>query len=950
MSDASESPKQRTVEETLRESEEQLRLILENMEDTVSRHLPDSTILYVSPSCQSLTGYTPEELVHTRAADYVHPDDLRANLAAINEAIDRRDGHYRVRHRMKRKDGEYVWVENAGRLLYEPDGHLREIQCNVRDITERQRAEEGLLAWKNRYESAVESSGHVLYDWDSATNQVTYGGAIEHVLGYSAHEMSGDLSRWVELIHPDDRGLFNETIQHLIATRESIQFEYRVRSKDGAYILIEDAGQFIKGSHGNVTQMIGFVKDITERNRAEEERQAHVRILECLDRINRPIRETADVEQLLWDTVRTILSIFDCDRAWLMYPCDPDAPTCRVPVEATRSGYTGACELNLDVPMKPGGDDICRTLLASDGPATYGRGCDHPLYKEATEQFGIQSEMVVGVHPKVGKPWVLGLHQCSHARVWTVEERQLLNEIARRLADGLTSALTQRELRQSEERFRSLFENAPLGYQSLDQKGNLIEVNETWCRLFGYTKEEVLGRSISEFIHPDFREHFKENFPKFKSLGYILGVEFEMIKKDGSEIIVAVDGRIGYHDDGSFRQTHCVLSDITERKHVEEALQLERDRAQKYLDLAGVIFLAGDANGDVALINQKGCEVLGYEQEEIIGKNWFDCFLPVIIRDEVKLVSDKVMAGDIEPVEYYENPVLTKGGEERTIAWHNTALTDDEGKNIGFLSSGEDITDRKRAEVEREELIARLEAQNAELERFAYTVSHDLKSPLITIKGYVGMLRQDLPEADSGLVGDDLSRISNAADKMDRLLRDLLELSRIGRLVNPPENVSLHELAHEARELVHGQAQEAGVQVEISPGLPTVLGDRVRLLDVLQNLLDNAVKHMGEQSRPRIEIGSRRDGNQTVCYVRDNGIGIEPRYHEKVFGLFDQLDQKVEGTGIGLALAKRIVEVHGGRIWVESQGSGHGSTFCFTIATKAESTESGRTEPSAGSR
>jgi len=172
-----------------------------------------------------------------------------------------------------------------------------------------------------------------------------------------------------------------------------------------------------------------------------------------------------------------------------------------------------------------------------------------------------------------------------------------------------------------------------------------------------------------------------------------------------------------------------------------------------------------------------------------------------------------------------------------------------------------------------------------------------------------------------------------------------LELSRIGRLINPPEDVSLEELARETLELVGAQVKENGVHVEISPDLPVVFGDRVRLREVLQNLIDNAVKYMGDQSQPRVEIGSRRDANQTICYVRDNGIGIEPRYHEKVFGLFDQLDQKAEGTGIGLALAKRIVEVHGGRIWVESEGSGHGSTFCFTIAARSESAEHRDTEP-----
>jgi signal transduction histidine kinase len=137
-------------------------------------------------------------------------------------------------------------------------------------------------------------------------------------------------------------------------------------------------------------------------------------------------------------------------------------------------------------------------------------------------------------------------------------------------------------------------------------------------------------------------------------------------------------------------------------------------------------------------------------------------------------------------------------------------------------------------------------------------------------------------------------------------------------------------------ELAHGQIESRGVEVEVSPDLPVVVGDRLRLVEVLQNLIDNAVKYMGDQPHPRIEIGSRQEDNETICYVRDNGIGIEPDYQAKVFDLFEQLDQRMEGSGIGLALVKRIVEIHGGRIWVESQGRGHGTTFCFSIAQRAE--------------
>ncbi len=232
---------------------------------------------------------------------------------------------------------------------------------------------------------------------------------------------------------------------------------------------------------------------------------------------------------------------------------------------------------------------------------------------------------------------------------------------------------------------------------------------------------------------------------------------------------------------------------------------------------------------------------------------------------------------------------------------------------------------------EREKFIAELGNRNSELERFTYTVSHDLRSPIVTIKGFVGMLHKDILEERKDKVTSDMQRISNAADKMDRLLSDLLELSRVGRIINSPEEIDLVKLVQETLETVDGRIRAGNITTRVSPDLPTVHADRLRLGEVLENLIDNAAKYMGNQPNPIIEIGTRMDNGEQVIYVKDNGIGIEGQYLQKVFGLFEKLNPISEGTGVGLALINRIIEVHGGRIWVESEGLGKGSTFCFTI-------------------
>ena len=236
-------------------------------------------------------------------------------------------------------------------------------------------------------------------------------------------------------------------------------------------------------------------------------------------------------------------------------------------------------------------------------------------------------------------------------------------------------------------------------------------------------------------------------------------------------------------------------------------------------------------------------------------------------------------------------------------------------------------------ETERERLIADLEAKNAELERFSYTVSHDLKSPLVTIGAYAGLLEKHMRAGDTQSFTGDVARVQRAVDRMRRLLDELLELSRVGRVVSPPEDVSLRDLAHEAAALVKGRLSARNVEVRIADALPVVRGDRVRLLEVMLNLIDNAAKFAGNETAPRIEVGVAADQPAASFFVRDNGIGIDPRHQEKVFGLFDKLDVGSEGTGIGLALVRRIVEAHGGRVRVESAGRGQGTTFHVSLAS-----------------
>jgi PAS domain S-box-containing protein len=321
--------------------------------------------------------------------------------------------------------------------------------------------------------------------------------------------------------------------------------------------------------------------------------------------------------------------------------------------------------------------------------------------------------------------------------------------------------------------------------------------------------------------------------------------------------------------------------------------------------------------------------ITGYSYEEYVARGgWLAALHPDDVEQDARDMDTLRQNRDVVT----ELRTFAKSGELRWVRVYGHPVWDPARQQlIGIYGAVQDITERKRAEAEREALIRELEAKNAELERFAYTVSHDLKSPLITIRGFLGFVEQDAAAGNLERVRSDLGRIADAVDKMQRLLSELLELSRVGRVIHPPQAVALGPLAHEAVNLVGGRLRDRRVAVTVADDLPSVWGDRARLLEVLQNLVDNAAKFMGEQKQPSVEIGARRDAGEAVFFVRDNGKGIDARFRDRVFGLFEKLDPDSEGSGVGLALVKRIVDLHHGRVWVESEGAGRGTTVCFTL-------------------
>jgi signal transduction histidine kinase len=252
--------------------------------------------------------------------------------------------------------------------------------------------------------------------------------------------------------------------------------------------------------------------------------------------------------------------------------------------------------------------------------------------------------------------------------------------------------------------------------------------------------------------------------------------------------------------------------------------------------------------------------------------------------------------------------------------------------------AGSGPSERRHAEAQQaqlrralEEKNAELEARHAEMESFTYAISHDLKAPLITISGFLAEIESAALSGNVERLKADLERIGAAAERMRGMVDEILMLSRAGQMISTLDEVSLTQVAREAVRLVSGQLERAGVEVTIHEPLPKIIGDKARLLQVMQNLVDNGVKFLGDQPHPKIEIGGSESPDRVGIYVADNGIGIAPKDQQRAFQLFQRLDRKVEGTGFGLALVKKIVEAHRGRVWIESEGRNQGTRVCFSL-------------------
>lgn len=551
---------------------------------------------------------------------------------------------------------------------------------------------------------------------------------------------------------------------------------------------------------------------------------------------------------------------------------------------------------------------------------------------------GIQAllEMPIVVN---GRWWgTIGFDECAQEREWRTEEIEALMVTANLLSVVIQRQEADFNLRLSEERYRLV--NATISDYTFsavrDADGKLHQnwVAGAFEKITGYTMEEFTQQGgWLTILHPEDRERDARDIQQLMQKHRVMS-EVRIIRKDGAIRWVQVYAHPLWNEaTDELVGIYGAVQDVTERKQIEETLERERTLLRTVINnLPDYIYLK-DTEHRCLVSNLANAQTLGVSSpEEVEGKTLFD-FYPPEEAERFNALDKKIITTGEAILRQEGHFIDTQTGQKRWTWMTRTPLRAKNGRIMGVVGISRDITAYKEAEMEREQLINDLKAKNRELEQFTYTVSHDLKSPLVTVTGFLGYLEKDMVTGNTERMKKDIGLIQEAVKKMKRLLDDLLELSRVGRVMNPPVQIPFNSIVQEALTLVEGRISDRRVQIEVAENLPIVYGDRGRLVELVQNLVDNAVKFMGDQPQPHIEIGSQGQSEQgnPIFFIKDNGIGIAPPYHDNIFGLFNKLNPQVDGTGIGLALVKQIIEVHNGRIWIESEGKNTGSTFYFYL-------------------
>ena len=479
------------------------------------------------------------------------------------------------------------------------------------------------------------------------------------------------------------------------------------------------------------------------------------------------------------------------------------------------------------------------------------------------------------------------------------------------------------EVKEARDFLGSILQSSADAIVSLDGKGVVTFASKGAEDMFGYKKESWIGTHISKYYAKGMEEA-KKLKKLVEEKGKLENYETDFNAKDGRIISAIVSASFLRDINGKIMGTLGVAKDITERKKLYNELERTKDFLENIIQSSIDGITSVDRKGNISFASKGSNEMLGYTEEERVGTHVSLYYLNGM--EEAKRIMNLVR--EKGRLQNYEISLIAKDGRIVPISASISLLKDKKGEMIGTLGVYKDITEKKRLEEE-------IRRRSDEMENFVHTISHDLKSPLVSLQGFASILRSDYGDKIDKDGHHYLERIEKNANHMETLIKDLLELSRVGRVVGAFEEVDSSKIIDEVIEGLRLQIDQKGISLIIHNHCPTIYCDKNRVRQVFENLISNALKFIDNTENPTIEVGGTDCGEAYEFYVKDNGIGIERRYHEKIFGIFQRLQdlKDVEGTGVGLAIVKRIIENHDGDIRVESD-KGKGATFYLTFPKK----------------
>lgn len=843
----------------------------------------DTTIINANISGARIFGRSPEELRGGRFSDLIAGPDRDCFLAFLANVL-ATDAWNECETTVHQPEGAQLFAVLQGRRLVGAE----QIVIFVTDITKRRAAEVALRESEKRYKDVADRLAEGVFEAD-AGGRVTYANQkVLSSLGLSEDDLKSGL-RVFDVIAPSGQALAKERFGRVLLQEDVGAGEYPLLRRDGSVFpaLVHSLAVV---RDGEVVGVRGILIDISERKRAET----------ALEESERKFRELSELLGA---------GIFEADAAGVLTYANPHGLGMFGLTESElRDGFN-----ILDVLIPPDRDvaaaNYSRVLRQENvGPVEYlVKKRDGTVFTILTHSTAIvRGGEVVGVRGIVVD--ISDLKRAEHA------------------------------LKDSERKYRELTDLLDEAVFEMDLDGKFTYANRKGLSSLGIDERELeRGLTVFDIVLPSDKERARESLAKALEQGDTGAVEFCIVRKDGTSFPALTHGSPIVRDDAVVG-IRGIIFDISVLKKTEQALRESERRFRTLLKSLHEGIWVLDKDDLTTFVNPRMAEMLGYTEDEMVGKPVY-----AFADEEGKKFTSEMMARRRQGIsEQLEGELVRKDGGRVYALLETSPILDDDGSYVASIAGVQDITERKLNEERMIRTLAELDRSNKELEHFAYVTSHDLREPLRMMTSFAQALEKRYKGSLDGTADEYIHFIVDGASRMQKLIDDILVYSRVGTQGLPFEPVDMGNALQEVLLNLKAAVNESEARIASDP-LPVIQGDPVQMQQVLQNLIGNALKFRREGESPSVRISARRSGSDWLFSVSDNGIGMDPALFGRLFILFQRLHppDKYPGTGVGLAVTKKIIERHGGRIWVESQ-PGQGSTFHFSIPTPPKAQHHGR--------